>query len=82
MPIQWPYNVMSVVLCILYFILLWAISSDLEQFIFKKEEKVSEYFYRNIAPTCNTKSAKLASVSYFLFFTFIILIALGNATLI
>ena len=45
-------------------------------------EKVSEYFYRNIAPTCNTKSAKLASVSYFLFFTFIILIALGNATLI
>jgi hypothetical protein len=72
---------MSVVLCILYFILLWAISSDLEQFILK-EEKVSEYFYRNIAPTCNTKSAKLASVSYFLFFTFIILIALGNATLI
>jgi quinol-cytochrome oxidoreductase complex cytochrome b subunit len=44
MPIQWPYNVMSVVLCILYFILLWAISSDLEQFIFKKRRKSFRIF--------------------------------------
>lgn len=76
MPIQWPYNLMSVVLCILYFILLWAISSDLEQFMFKKDEKISEYFYRNIAPTCNSKVSKLTSVSFFMFFFFLIFISL------
>lgn len=76
MPIFWPYNIASFILCILYFILILAISSDLEQYVFRKGETMSQYLYRNLIPVHDTKEYKIMSVlfhSYFALITAIII---------
>lgn len=75
MPIEWPYNLFSFLFCILYFILLLAISSDLEQYVYKKEDTLKEYYYRNFAPTYDTKNTKIITIIYYSYFVFIILFA-------
>jgi hypothetical protein len=47
MPIEWPFNLFSMIFCILYFFLIIAISSDLEQYSLRVGESWNEYFYRN-----------------------------------
>lgn len=76
MPIQWPYNVLSVVLCVLYFILLWAISADLEEFLTKKPEVDYEYFARNTnSILLNPKYSKFFDYAHFWSYVFLIYIS-------
>lgn len=80
MPIEWPYNLFSVIFCILYFILLISISSDLEQYIFKKEETVKEYYYRNFAPIYESKLTKFVTIFYYSYFIIVALVTIVNPT--
>lgn len=79
MPIQWPYTLQAIILCVLYFILLWAISSDLEEFVFRKGETTQEYFFRNFLPTNSTKETKIITILYYSYFASIIIFSIINA---
>lgn len=76
MPIVWPYNVASFILCVLYFILLSAIASDLEQYNFRKGETLSQYYYRNLSPVYDTKSSKIITIAFHAYFAFIFIIVI------
>lgn len=78
MPIFWPYNMASFILCILYFILIFSIASDLEQYNFRKDESISEYYYRNLAPVHDTKYSKIISIAYHSYFIFVGLVIIFN----
>jgi len=76
MPIEWPFNLLSVLFCILYFILLLAIASDLEQYVFKKEESVKEYYYRNFSNVHETRLTKFITVVYYSYFLLVAIIVI------
>lgn len=46
MPIEWPFNLQSFIFCILYFILILAISSDLSRYTIKSTSDSFTFFKR------------------------------------
>ena len=75
MPIEWPFNLFSMIFCILYFLLLVAISSDLEQYSLKSKNKelvggLGDYFYRNTGSYSFLSFRNLMSLAFNLYFIF------------
>jgi hypothetical protein len=46
MPIEWPFNLQSFIFCVLYFILILAISSDLSRYTVKSASDSFSFFKR------------------------------------
>ena len=68
MPIEWPFNIFSMIFCILYFLLIIAISSDLEHYSLRLGETWTEYFYRNFGTESKINDKNLISVLFNVYF--------------
>jgi ubiquinol-cytochrome c reductase cytochrome b subunit len=77
MPIEWPYNVFSLIFCGAYFILVLLLSADLEQYALRGNENFEMYMLRQTKRAYDCYSENIPSLVFDLYFIVVALVSVN-----